>query len=106
MGRRLELQSKLEDILGSKNVYHQPPENMKLKYPCIVYEEHVSTPIKANNEDYIDAEEWDVTLIRSFQDRDKTSEIQKKIRRKFTYCRWAAHFITDGLIHDVYHLYY
>lgn len=106
MGRRLELQSKLEDILGSKNVYYQPPENLKMKYPCFVYEEHVNTPFRADNIDYLSPEEWDVTLIRTFQDREKINLIRDTIRRKFVYCRWATHFISDGLIHDVYHITY
>jgi len=33
MGTRLELQNLLENILGSRNVYFQPPENLKLNYP-------------------------------------------------------------------------
>ena len=37
MGSRIDLQSKLEDILGSRNVYFQPPENLKIKYPAIIY---------------------------------------------------------------------
>lgn len=37
MGTRLELQSKLEELLGCKNVYYQPPENLKMEYPAIRY---------------------------------------------------------------------
>ena len=35
---RLELQSVLEQTLGSRNVYFQPPASVKMKYPAIVYE--------------------------------------------------------------------
>ena len=39
--RRLKLQKLLEDILEAngkaKNVYYQPPEGIKISYPCIVY---------------------------------------------------------------------
>ena len=34
---RLTLQTKLEDLLGSKHVYYQPPENLKMEYPAIRY---------------------------------------------------------------------
>ena len=37
MPSRLNLQTTLETILGSRNVYFQPPESVKLKYPAIVY---------------------------------------------------------------------
>ena len=37
MSRRIELQTILEGLLGSENVYFQPPENLKMKYDCIRY---------------------------------------------------------------------
>ena len=36
--RRLELDADLRALLGSTNVYFQPPETKKLKYPCFIYE--------------------------------------------------------------------
>ena len=37
MSSRIELQDELENLLGSKNVYYQPPESVKMEYPAIVY---------------------------------------------------------------------
>ena len=37
MSNRLDLQAIFEKILGSRNVYFQPPESVKLNYPAIVY---------------------------------------------------------------------
>ena len=37
MSSRAELQIKLEDFLGSRNVYYQPPINTMMQYPAIVY---------------------------------------------------------------------
>ena len=37
MASRLDLQTFLEEILESRNVYFQPPESVKMKYPAIVY---------------------------------------------------------------------
>ena len=37
MDSRPNLQTMLEQILGSRNVYFQPPESLKLNYPAIVY---------------------------------------------------------------------
>ena len=34
---RIELQEKLKDILGSDQVYYEPPETVKMHYPAIVY---------------------------------------------------------------------
>ena len=38
MGSRLKLHEMLKDLLGSNNVYFQPPPSLMMKYPCIVYE--------------------------------------------------------------------
>ena len=37
MASRLFLQAQLEQLLGSPNVYFQPPESVKMNYPAIVY---------------------------------------------------------------------
>ena len=37
MGTRLELQSKLEELIGCKHVYYQPPKSVKMEYPAIRY---------------------------------------------------------------------
>ena len=37
MNKRLELQTKLENLFGNRRVYYQPPENLKMEYPCIRY---------------------------------------------------------------------
>ena len=38
MADRKALQADLEQLIGSRNVYYQPPENVKMNYPAIVYE--------------------------------------------------------------------
>ena len=37
MKTRLELQNKLEELLGFRHVYYQPPESVKMEYPAIRY---------------------------------------------------------------------
>ena len=49
----LRLQETLETILGSENVYFQPPESYKIEYPCIIYERANIKAIKADNIGYI-----------------------------------------------------
>ena len=41
MDRRLQLHEELCSVLGSRNVYFQPPETIKLTYPCIIYSKYV-----------------------------------------------------------------
>ena len=49
MTSRLELQAKLEELLGSEQVYYQPPESIKMSYPAIVYSKSRIETKKANN---------------------------------------------------------
>ena len=49
MATRLELQSKLEELLGSRNVYYQPPESVKMEYPAIKYSKIRFPVIYAND---------------------------------------------------------
>ena len=37
MSNRTDLQAMLEQILGSRNVYYQPPASVQMNYPAIVY---------------------------------------------------------------------
>lgn len=46
--RRTEFDKWLRKILGSNNVYFQPPESKKLEFPCIVYN------ISSHDVDYAD----------------------------------------------------
>lgn len=102
MASRLELQRKLEEILGSKNVYFQPPENLKMKYPCITYERYVGYEPRANNKTYLNVPGYLVTII----DRDPENKIGAKLDKSIQYCRWSRRFINDNLNHDVYIIYY
>lgn len=49
MGTRIELQSKLEELLGSRQVYYQPPETVKMEYPAIVYSKSNVKTTSAND---------------------------------------------------------
>ena len=48
MSKRVDLGNKLKEILGSNNVYFQPPDNLKMVYPCIRYR------LEGGNAEYAD----------------------------------------------------
>ena len=52
MRSRLDLHEKLVEILGSRNVYFQPPATVKMQYPCIIYKRNVMDAAYANNSKY------------------------------------------------------
>lgn len=98
---RIELQVLLEEVLGSRNVYFQPPESLKLHYPCIVYERSDLRIDRANNHLYRKKNCYTVTVI----DRNPDSEILDRMA-ELEYCGFDRHFVSDNLNHDVFRLYF
>lgn len=101
MASRLELQTLLEELLGSRNVYFQPPETVKLSYPAIVYIRDRIENTRANDDVYMQSLAYQVTVIY----KDPDSELPMKIS-KLPMCRHDRHFKSDNLNHDVFTLYF
>lgn len=97
---RLGLHEILCEALGSRNVYFQPPENLKMKYPAIVYSRDDFDDSHANNSAYIQKTGYMVTLI----DRDPDSGTLDAIRA-LPHCRFDRHYTADNLNHDVFTIY-
>ena len=98
--RRLILSSIFRTLLESNNVYFQPPEGLKMKYPCIRYE-RVKIPVtKADNINYLMHSTYSVTLITT----DPDSELPFQILKQFDTITHNRHYVKDNIIHDVYTL--
>ena len=101
MASRLDLQTHLEEILGSRNVYYQPPESIKLKYPCIIYNLADIDELKADNTSYIENRSYQAILI----DHDPDSDLVTPLLH-MTGCRFERAYAADGLNHFVFTIYY
>lgn len=101
MSRRLELQTLLENILGSRNVYYQPPASISMKYPAIVYSRYDVENFHADNVVYSQKTAYSVTVI----DKNPDSEYVKKISM-LPLCSFDRHYVADNLNHDVFTLYF
>jgi hypothetical protein len=101
MAPRLELQTILETILGTRNVYFQPPTNIQMQYPCIVYSRDTAKTSFADNEAYQSTVRYQVTII----DRNPDSDIPAKVA-KLPLCAFDRFFTADNLNHDVYQLFF
>lgn len=101
MGSRLELHEMLCDILGSRNVYFQPPEDVKMKYPAIIYFRDNIENVFADNTIYNQHRSYQITVI----DRDPDSEVVDKMSQ-IEMCTHNTSFASDNLNHDVFTLYY
>lgn len=98
---RLTLQTKFEEILGSENVYFQPPENIKLKYPCIKYELSDVDTKKADDRNYLKYNRYTVTLIH----RDPENTVKDAIQ-ELDYCDMDRVFVAENLYHYTFTLFY
>lgn len=102
MASRLELHEELCKILGSRNVYYQPPKSIKMQYPCIVYSKAGVSKHNANNKAYIKTNEYDGVTI----DYDPDSEIADNILDHFEMCSLSDGYTADNLNHRPFKLYY
>lgn len=97
---RLDLQTKFEEILGSRNVYFQPPASVKMQYPAIVYSLKNIEKNFANNLSYIVTPGYEVILI----DKNPDSVYIEKIL-ELPYCGFDRHYTSDNLNHFVFTIY-
>ncbi len=101
MSRRLELQTILEKILGSENVYFQPPENFKMKYDCIRFSRSKIEPDFADNIPYQLHDCYKVIAIY----KDPDSELPHRLAT-LPMCSHDRYYTANNLNHDVFTLYY
>lgn len=101
MGQRIKLQALLEEILGSRNVYFQPPTNLKMSYPCIVYSLSSVDANHADNRPYTLFDRYSIEII----DKNPDSLIPRKIASLPT-ASFDRIFVYENLNHFVYTLQY
>lgn len=99
---RLRLHEKLEAVEGVKKAYFQPPETVKLKYPCIIYSRTAASNLTANDKNYNFRWRYKLTII----DPDPESQIPDIVAREFSYCSFDRSYTADNLNYYVFDLYY
>ena len=101
MDKRVQLQAILEVILGTSNVYFQPPASLVMAYPCIVYQRDNAITDFANNIPYRYKKRYQVTVI----DKNPDSDIPDRVAG-LPMCTFYRFFVADNLNHDVFVLYF
>lgn len=102
MASRLKLDAELRKLLNSNNVYFQPPESVRMKYPCFVYKLSRPDVIRADNMPYQRTRKYDLTYITFDPDDPLIDEIEGH----FLMCRLDRTYPADNLNHYNYTLYY
>lgn len=95
------MQSKLEELLGSENVYYQPPENIKLSYPAIVYSKKRIEKKPANNTGYLFSYSYELIVI----DKKPDNPVIEKLLA-LPYCSYDRPYKANNLNHDVLTIYF
>ncbi len=101
MAQRLELQALFVSLLGSSNVYFQPPPSVKMQYPCIIYQRELVNTIFADNTPYKHKRRYQVTVV----DINPDSNIHEKVAA-LPMCSYDRFYTADNLNHDVYNLFF
>ena len=102
MARRLQLHEELCRILGTRNVYFQPPESVKLKYDCIVYSINNREDLRADDIHYRNFVRYELMVIY----RDPDSDLPERLMTELTRITHQRHFTKDNLHHDIFTLFY
>lgn len=102
MKSTLDLQNKLKELLGSENVYFQPPTNQRMQYPCIVVERRKINQLNADNRMYLYDKCYTLTHIGYDEDPD----IIDLLLKSFQMIRYDRPFVSDNLYHDVFELFW
>ena len=101
MRTQTDLQHLLEGLLGSRNVYFQPPENIKMEYPAIVYSRPRIDVKRANNNVYSTNNQYELIVIDKLPDNEVITKLLG-----IPYCTHTRSYKSDNLNHDVFTLYF
>lgn len=101
MGTRLEFQTLLEGLQDGVSVYFQPPSNVQMSYPAIVYNRDYLVSEFADNIPYNNAIRYQLTVI----DSDPDSLIPGKIA-SLPLMKYVRHYTVLNLNHDIFEVYF
>lgn len=102
MADRLILQAMFEEILGSRNVYFNPPESVKMKYDAIRYELGGKDIKRANNKVYQKTNRYEGVVISLSPE----TTIPDEILSHFEMCSLGRPYVADNLYHYPFTLYF
>ena len=101
MANRLDLQSLLEELLGSRNVYYTPPESIKMQYPAIRYSKKKIESVHADDSKYLMRDCYELIVISRTPDHPVIKRLLA-----LPYCSYDRSYVADNLYHDVLTIYY
>lgn len=100
MGSRLDLHTELLTFLPT--VYFQPPSDIRMTFPCIIYRKTIKNRRHANNRIYNNTQEYELTLV----ERSPDSDLADRIEAHFQHATIGTSFVLDNLNHTTIKLYF
>lgn len=98
---RQELSGILADVMSScgetPHLYFQPPETVKLQYPCVIYQFKTLTSLYADNDPYRFSVSYDVTYIT----RSPTSSVPAAMAKRHAMA-FDRYYVAENLHHYAY----
>lgn len=102
MGRsRSQLQTELEEILGSDQVHYVRPENLQMEYPAFIYSRIYGVTQHADNSPYKRMKQYQVIAILDDPDDPAADRLEE-----MPYCTFEREYPGDDLMHKVFNLYF
>lgn len=101
MGSRLDLQYKLEELLGARHVYFQPPVSVTMEYPAIKYSKSRIDTKKANDSTYSKFTRYELIVISKKPDDPVIDKLLD-----LPYCSYDRSYKADNLYHDTLSIYF
>lgn len=95
---RRDFHNRLE-TLGCR-AYFQPPSNVSMGYPCIVYELDRIVKKRADDSTYLKTRRYQVKLITKNPDDPLVDALASMVHSEF-----ERHYTADGLNHFVFDIY-
>lgn len=96
----MKIQEALENLFHIK-VYFQPPPNLSLEFPCVVYEKVRTEVRRADDRPFTFYDRYTVTHISKTNDETVPIKMLGAFRHAFQ----DREFKTEGLYHQVYTVY-
>lgn len=101
LSKREELNELFVELLGSRQVYFQPDDKIRISYPAIVYEMDNQDVIYADNRPHRRIDRYQVTII------DRNPDVPaSRLVENFPMCTFSRAFASEGLNHRIYSLYF
>ena len=102
MASRLQLHEEFCNILGSRNVYYNPPESVKMEYDAIRYSKSAPDIKRANDKAYAVVNRYDGVVMTY----DPDSEIPSELLKHFSMCSLGSGYVVNNLNHFPFTIYY